>query len=55
MPFEGMSLLDYAINASLVITNLAIRKDDKAGLITFSNEIGTVVPAAKSRPTTFCV
>lgn len=50
MPFEGMSLLDYAINASLVLLNTAIVKGDKAGLITFSNQIGNLVPAEK-RPT----
>lgn len=47
MPFEGMSLLDYAINASLVISNIAILKEDKAGIITFSNKIGTILPASK--------
>ncbi len=47
MPFEGMSLLDYAINASLVISNIAIKKDDKAGLITFSNRIGSILKADK--------
>lgn len=45
MPFQGMSLLDYAINASLVISNIAIRKQDKAGLITFSHKIGSILPA----------
>jgi len=45
MPFQGMSLLDYAINASLVISNIAIEKSDKAGLITFQDKIGTMVPA----------
>jgi len=45
MPFNGMSLLDYAINASLVISNIAIKKSDKAGLITFQDKIGTMVPA----------
>lgn len=48
MPFEGMSLLDYAINASLVISNIALRKSDKAGLITFHQEISTFLPASKS-------
>lgn len=48
MPFDGMSLLDYAINASLVISNIAIRKSDKAGLITFQDTIGTMVPASRS-------
>ena len=47
MPFEGMSLLDYAINASLVISNIAIKKSDKAGLITFQDKIGNVLPAGK--------
>ena len=41
MPFEGLSLLDYAINTSLVISNIALIKEDKAGLITFSNKIST--------------
>jgi len=45
MPFAGMSLLDYAINSSLVISNIAIRKHDKAGLITFSDNISSVLPA----------
>ena len=47
MPFEGMSLLDYAINASLVIANIAIKKDDKAGLISFQHKVQTVVPASR--------
>ena len=47
MPFEGLSLLDYAINASLVLSNVAILKEDKAGLITLAEKIGAVVPADK--------
>src|SRR5690606_20332467 len=43
MPFNGMSLLDYAINASLVISNIAIRKSDKAGIITFQDKIGSTL------------
>jgi uncharacterized protein (DUF58 family) len=45
MPFEGLSLLDYAINASLVLSNVALLKEDKAGLITMSEKLGSVVPA----------
>lgn len=45
MPFEGLSLLDYAINASLVLSNVALLKEDKAGLITISEKVGTVIPA----------
>ena len=47
MPFEGLSLLDYAINASLVLLNVALLKEDKAGLITVSEKIGSIVPADK--------
>ncbi|MEM8567795.1 MAG: DUF58 domain-containing protein, partial [Bacteroidota bacterium] len=46
MPFEGMSLLDYAINSSLVISNIAIRKEDKAGLVTFQHKVNTLLPAS---------
>lgn len=47
MPFDGLSLLDYAINASLVISNIAIKKQDKAGLLTFSNKLSSYLPAEK--------
>ena len=47
MPFNGMSLLDYAINASLAISNIAIKKSDKAGLVTFQHKIETIIPASK--------
>lgn len=47
MPFEGMSLLNYAINATLVISNIAIKKSDKAGVITFQDKIGSLLPAAR--------
>ncbi len=45
MPFNGLSLLDYAINSSLVISNVALKKYDKAGLVTFSDKIGAVIKA----------
>ncbi|MDR3712545.1 MAG: DUF58 domain-containing protein [Puia sp.] len=45
MPFDGMSLLDYAINATLVLSRVALIKQDKAGLITFADQIGSVLPA----------
>ncbi len=47
MPFEGLSLLDYAINASLVLCNVALTKQDKAGLLTFSERMGSFLPANK--------
>jgi uncharacterized protein (DUF58 family) len=50
MPFEGMTLLDYAINASLVLSNVALQKQDKAGLITFAQNLDAFIPADK-KPT----
>ena len=48
MPFNGLSLLDYAINTSLVISNIALKKFDKTGLVTFSHRIGSAIPADSS-------
>ncbi|NCC09549.1 MAG: DUF58 domain-containing protein [Bacteroidia bacterium] len=45
--FQGMTLLDYAINASLVLSYVAMRKEDKAGLITFNDRFDGFVPASK--------
>jgi len=50
MPFDGMTLLDYAINASLVLSNVALVKHDKAGLITFAENVDNFLPADK-KPT----
>ncbi|HEU0063590.1 MAG TPA: DUF58 domain-containing protein, partial [Flavisolibacter sp.] len=50
MPFEGMTLLDYAINASLVVLNIALQKQDRAGLIAFSKTIDAFLLADK-KPT----
>ncbi|MBL0126742.1 MAG: DUF58 domain-containing protein [Flavobacteriales bacterium] len=49
MPFEGLSLLDYSINAALVISSIAMRKEDRAGLITFSDKVHDVVGASRQR------
>jgi uncharacterized protein (DUF58 family) len=48
MPFNGLSLLDYSVNTSLVISNIALKKYDKAGLITFSHAIGSTLKAESS-------
>lgn len=45
MPFDGLSLLDYAINAALILSRVALVRQDKAGLLTFSDQIGTFLPA----------
>jgi uncharacterized protein (DUF58 family) len=46
-PFNGMTLMDYAINASLVLSNVALQKQDKAGIITFAEKIGNYIPPDK--------
>lgn len=50
MPFHGMTLLDHAINASLVLSNVALVKQDKAGIITFEKNLDTFLIADK-KPT----
>lgn len=45
MPFNGLTLLDYAINSSLVLSNVCLQNHDKIGLITFADKIGTIIPA----------
>lgn len=47
MPFEGLSLLDYAINTSLALTNIILKKQDKAGIFTFSKKIEDRVVAER--------
>ena len=47
MPFNDMTLLDHSINSTLVISNIALRKDDKVGLLTFSDKLGAHVKAEK--------
>ncbi|MEZ4696570.1 MAG: DUF58 domain-containing protein [Rhodothermales bacterium] len=47
MPFEGLTLLDYAINASLALSNVSVLREDKAGLVTFSDKVHTVLPASR--------
>ncbi len=45
MPFENLTLLDYAINSTLVLSNIILKKGDKAGVITFSDKIGAQLTA----------
>lgn len=49
MPFNGLSLLDYAVNASLVISNIVLGKQDKAGLITFADKPHTLLKANRNK------
>ena len=45
MPFNELSLLDYAINSTLVLSKVCLQKQDKVGLITFDNKMGTMLAA----------
>ncbi len=51
MPFDHVSLLDYAINSSLVLSNTALFKHDKVGMITFNTDINTFMPAERKMKT----
>ncbi len=48
MPFGGLSLMDYAINTTLAISNIILKKQDKAGLLTFSDVMGSTLKADRS-------
>lgn len=49
MPFDGLTLLDYAINSTLAFSNIALKKKDKVGMITFAEEIKTHLPASSKK------
>jgi len=48
MPFNDLTLLDYAINATLAFSNVCLRKGDRAGLMTFSDKLGTKIAAERN-------
>lgn len=45
MPFDGLTLLDYSVNATLALSAIAISKQDRAGLISFGDMGGEFLPA----------
>lgn len=47
MPFNGLKLLDYAINSTLAFSNVALKRNDKTGMVAFSKNIETFVPAVQ--------
>jgi len=47
MPFNGLKLLDYAINSTLAFSNVALKRNDKTGMISFSKKIETFLPAVQ--------
>jgi uncharacterized protein (DUF58 family) len=46
-PFDGLTLVDYAINSTLAFSNIVLKKQDKAGLIVFSKKVDTTVKASR--------
>ncbi len=49
MPFNGLKLLDYSINSSLAFSNIALLKNDKAGMLTFSKKVENRVVASNKK------
>ncbi len=45
--FLDMSLLDYAVNASLALSYMVMHKEDKAGLATVCDRMDTFVPPSR--------
>jgi len=54
MPFEKLKLLDYAINATLAFSNIALLKNDKVGMMTFAEKVDNVV-AARNKKTNLSI
>lgn len=46
---EGLSKLDHAINAALMLAYVALRKDDAVGLIIFADRVRSMVPPRKGK------
>jgi len=47
MPFNELKLLDYAINSTLAFSNVALKRNDKTGMVAFSKNIETHLPAVQ--------
>ncbi|MBS1549326.1 MAG: DUF58 domain-containing protein [Bacteroidetes bacterium] len=45
MPFQGMSLLDYSINAAMALSHIILKKGDRAGMMTFAKKMENKIPA----------
>ena len=49
MPFNDLSLLDYAINSTLAFSNIALKKNDQVGMLTFGNKISNYLPNSRKK------
>jgi uncharacterized protein (DUF58 family) len=45
MPFDGLTLLDYSVNAALAFSNVVLKKSDRVGLLTYNTTVLNRVPA----------
>ncbi|MBS1571736.1 MAG: DUF58 domain-containing protein [Bacteroidetes bacterium] len=45
MPFLGMSLLDYSINASMALSHIILKKGDRAGVMSFAKKMENTIVA----------
>ncbi len=45
MPFNGLSLLDYSINAAMALSHIILKKSDRAGMMTFAKKTENKVAA----------
>lgn len=45
MPFNGLSLLDYSINATMALSHIILKKGDRAGIMTFAKKTENKIPA----------
>ncbi len=50
-PFDGLTLVDHAVNAALVLLNTALLTDDKAGLVAFDQEVRAVLRPTRTPAT----
>ena len=48
MPFNSLTLLDHSINCALSLSNIVLKKNDKVGVVTFSDKLGSRLPAENS-------
>jgi uncharacterized protein (DUF58 family) len=47
MPFNGMSLLEYAVNSTLALSNVMLKKKERVGVLTYSNTLHNAILAEK--------
>lgn len=45
MPFNGLSLLDYSVNATMALSHIILKKSDRAGMMTFAKKTENKVAA----------